>query len=74
VGALIALLCSIILIWRMYAGMLDQKTYNYLTAILQIPQWTAYLPILISLVLLALAAIVTTIEETSTIKNGNDHV
>lgn len=58
-GSLIALGFSLILIWRMYYGMLDQKTYDYTTAILQIPHWLAFMPILISLALLALAACVT---------------
>lgn len=73
-GALVALAFSLILIWRMYFGMLDRKTYDYMTAILQIPQWIAFLPILISLALLALACIATIIEEANIVKNGNSYV
>jgi TRAP-type C4-dicarboxylate transport system permease small subunit len=50
---------SLLLLWRMYAGMLDQKEYGYTTAILQFPHWIAFIPILISLGLLALASLVT---------------
>jgi TRAP-type C4-dicarboxylate transport system permease small subunit len=58
-AALVALLFALLLAWRMYAGMLDQRTYGYETAILQIPNWWAYVPILCSLVLLAVAALIT---------------
>ena len=64
-GAVIALLFSILLLWRMTDGMLDQKKYDYTTAILQIPVWTAFIPILISLWLLAMASIMTIILELS---------
>ena len=64
-GAVIALLFSILLLWRMTDGMLDQKKYDYPTAILQIPVWTAFIPILISLWLLAMASIMTIILELS---------
>jgi len=64
-GAVIALLFSILLLWRMTDGMLDQKKYDYTTAILQIPVWTAFIPILISLCLLAMASIMTIILELS---------
>jgi TRAP-type C4-dicarboxylate transport system permease small subunit len=73
-GAVVALLFSIILIWRMYFGMLDQKTYDYMTAILQIPQWIAFVPILASLALLTLAAMTTIIEEAHIMKSGNGYV
>ncbi|MFT7596355.1 MAG: TRAP-type C4-dicarboxylate transport system permease small subunit [Paracoccaceae bacterium] len=59
VASLIALAFSGILLWRMYAGMLDQKAYEYETAILQFPTWMAWIPILISLFLLMIASLVT---------------
>ncbi|MBL4647047.1 MAG: hypothetical protein COA52_17935 [Hyphomicrobiales bacterium] len=55
-GSIIAFFFSLLLMWRMYDGMLDQKAYNYITAILQFPHWIAYIPILISLALLAVAS------------------
>jgi len=54
-----ALVFALLLLWRMSAGMIDQKTYGYTTAILQVPHWWAFLPILISLALLAIAALIT---------------
>jgi hypothetical protein len=42
----------------MTAGMLDYRRYQETTAILEIPQWCAFPPILVSLALLAAAAAV----------------
>ena len=55
-AAAVALLFSLLLVWRMFYGMLDQRTYAYETAILQVPIWWAFVPALVSLVLLAVAA------------------
>jgi TRAP-type C4-dicarboxylate transport system permease small subunit len=73
-SAVIAFLFSCILLWRMFYGMVDLKQYDYTTAILQIPQWLAYVPILISLALLALAALATLLDEAETMRAGDDHV
>ena len=62
IGALIAFLFSLLLLWRMYAGMLDQKNYEYETAVLQIPIWIGWIPILFSLALLAVASMVTIVQ------------
>jgi TRAP-type C4-dicarboxylate transport system permease small subunit len=61
-ASLVALLFAAMLLWRMYEGMGNQREYGYTTAILQFPSWTAYIPILISLALLVVAAFVTLIE------------
>lgn len=61
-ASIVALGFSLLLLWRMYLGMLDQRDYGYTTAILQFPLWQAYVPILASLALLALAAAVTFVE------------
>ena len=61
-AALVALAFSLLLVWRMYFGLLDQKAYGYTTTILQFPHWVAFVPILISLGLLAVAAGITLIE------------
>lgn len=58
-GSIAALCLSALLLWRMTAGMIDQKTYALTSAILQIPIWWVYLPILASLALLGLAAVAT---------------
>lgn len=61
-ASLVALAFSLLLLWRMYFGLLDQKAYGYTTAILQFPHWVAFVPILISLALLVLAACITLLE------------
>lgn len=58
-GSLIALTFSLLLIWRMYAGLLDYQTYREVTTILQIPLWYAFVPTLFSLLLLVLASLLT---------------
>ncbi|MCJ7837785.1 MAG: TRAP transporter small permease [Burkholderiales bacterium] len=58
-AALVAAFFSILLLWKMSNGMVSYLRYREVTTILNIPQWTAYPPILASLVLLVLAAGVT---------------
>ena len=69
-GSLVALGFASLLMWRMYLGLLDQKEYDYTTTILQIPHWMAFVPILISLALLALAAMVTLARDTAALSKG----
>jgi TRAP-type C4-dicarboxylate transport system permease small subunit len=57
-AGLVALGFSLLLLWRMYAGLLDYRQYVETTTILRIPIWWAYLPALASLALLAAAALV----------------
>ena len=61
-AAVVALLFALLLLWRMWAGMLDQREYDYMTAILSVPVWWAFPPILVSLALLAVAALVSLVE------------
>jgi TRAP-type C4-dicarboxylate transport system permease small subunit len=61
-GALVALAFGALLLWRMYYGMLDQRTYDSTTAILQIPMWWGYGACLLSLALLVLAGFASLIE------------
>jgi TRAP-type C4-dicarboxylate transport system permease small subunit len=70
-AALVALLFALLLAWRMYYGAVDQRTYGYTTAILQIPIWWAFVPILFSLVLLAAASLITLIENGRAAYRGN---
>lgn len=58
-ASVVALCFAALLLWRMFAGMLDQKEYGYTTAILQVPHWWAYVPVLVSLALLLVAAVLT---------------
>ena len=57
VAAVVAAAFASLLLWRMWAGMLDQKAYDYTTTILQVPHWMAFVPVLVSLGLLVLAAV-----------------
>lgn len=58
-AALIAVAFSALLLWRMSAGLHDYREYEEFTGILQIPLWWAFVPALISLVLLTLASLIT---------------
>lgn len=58
-GSAVALAFSLLLLWRMGLGLLDYRQYVETTTILKIPIWTAYLPALASLALLAAAAAAT---------------
>lgn len=71
-ASLVALGFSLLLLWRMYFGLLDQKAYGYTTTILQFPQWIGFIPILLSLALLALAALITLGEAARQIAHPND--
>lgn len=57
-AALVAVAFSVLLLWRMYEGLLDYRQYVETTTILRIPVWYAYIPALASLALLALAALI----------------
>ncbi|WP_422073329.1 TRAP transporter small permease [Tranquillimonas rosea] len=61
-ASVVALLFALLLLWRMSVGMSDQREYGYETAILQFPIWVAFIPILISLALLAVASVLTLAE------------
>ena len=69
-ASLVAMGFALLLCWRMYFGMLDQKAYNYETTILQFPTWIGFIPILISLALLALASLITLAEEFGTLRKA----
>jgi len=60
-----ALAFGALLLWRMYFGMIDQKTYAYTTTILQIPMWWGYAAALLSLALLVVASLASLIEASS---------
>lgn len=70
VTAVIALGFAALLFWRMYDGLHDQRDYGYTTTILQFPVWIAFVPILISLALLALAAAVSMTDHAHALRKG----
>lgn len=57
VATLISLLIAVLLLWRMSYGFIDQWQYGYQTAILQLPHWAAYIPILLALLLWGIVAL-----------------
>ena len=70
-AALVALVFALLLLWRMFEGMLSQKEYGYMTAILQFPIWLGFVPILISLALLAVAAVITLFDNPKSTTTGS---
>ncbi len=61
-AAIIALGFSLLMLWRMSAGMQDYMKYEETTAILQYPLWVSFIPILFSLALLALSALISLLD------------
>ena len=61
-AGLIAILFASILLWRMGAGLQDYRKYEEFTGILEIPIWWAFVPTMVSLVLLLTASIITFVE------------
>lgn len=70
VSAVVACGFGLILLWRMYFGMLDKLTYGEVTHVLSIPTWYGMMLALPSLALLAVAAAVTVHEEFHTMFRG----
>lgn len=69
-SAVVALIFACILLWRMWAGMLDQKEYDYTTAILLIPVWWAFVPCVASLALLAFTSLATLLDVGGRLRRG----
>lgn len=57
-AALVGLVVFAVLLWRMTGGLSDQRAFGYRTAILSLPVWWAYVPVIVSLALTAVAALV----------------
>lgn len=61
-GSLVAAAFAVVLLWRMSIGMHDYYVHEEYTAIIGIPLWWAFPPMLFSLLLLLLAALITAAE------------
>ena len=72
-AALIAVVFAAVLLWRMSAGLVDYREYDEFTAVLGIPIWYAFVPALISLVLLVLAALITLRDAVAEMGQGTEH-
>lgn len=64
-SAAIATAFAALLLWRMWLGLLDYHEYQEYTAIIGIPLWYAFVPILASIVLWILAGLVTVADAAS---------
>ncbi|AHM05841.1 hypothetical protein roselon_03596 [Roseibacterium elongatum DSM 19469] len=71
VASVVALLFSILLVRQVFLGMGSQREFSYVTAILSIPTWWAYLAAIPSLVLLVLASAITLLESLRPPSRGN---
>ncbi|CUJ97025.1 TRAP-type C4-dicarboxylate transport system, small permease component [Ruegeria denitrificans] len=69
-AAIVALLFAALLIWRMSVGLQDYREYEEFTGILGIPIWWAFVPVLISLVLLFSASLITLTEAVGTFRKS----
>ena len=67
IASIFAIILAILLFWWMFKGMVDRYNFNYLSAILLIPMWIPFAPVLLSLVLLMVASTLTLIENLSPI-------
>lgn len=70
IGSLTALAFSILLIWKTWDGLLDYHELLETTPIMQFPIWLAFIPILISIVLLTIAAAISVQESLSDFRAG----
>lgn len=61
-SAIIALVFASVMAWRTWLGAQNQFEYDYQTAILQVPIGYAFIAIVVSLILVAAAAVITLIE------------
>jgi TRAP-type C4-dicarboxylate transport system permease small subunit len=62
IASIIAFGFAVLLFRQMYLGMIDYRLYGDVTTIYQIPIWMAFIPILLSLLLLCFASILTCID------------
>ncbi|MBX3676872.1 MAG: TRAP transporter small permease [Rhodocyclaceae bacterium] len=70
IAAIVAACFSVLLLWRMFDGMLSYLRYQEVTTILNVPLWIVFPPILASLALLVLAAAVTLHEAITKMRPG----
>lgn len=57
-AGVIALLFALLLVWRMALGLVELREFRETTTIISFPIWVAYVPILASLCLLVVAALI----------------
>ena len=73
IASIVAFLFGLLLFWRMFAGMLSQREYGYKTAIVSFQIWWAFIPILVSLALLAVASLITVTDTSKVVSSGKSN-
>ncbi|MBP1848756.1 TRAP transporter small permease [Rhizobium halophytocola] len=74
IASLLALVFAVVMVWRTWAGMENQFDYGYQTAILSIKIGYAFIPIIVSLVLLAIASVLSLIDNVRQTASPSKHV
>jgi TRAP-type C4-dicarboxylate transport system permease small subunit len=69
-SGLIALAFSLLLAWRMGLGLIDYQRQGETTTITGFPIWVAFVPIVMSLALLALASLISVIDALADVRTG----
>ena len=70
IGALVALLFSLLLVYTKWNALQDYREFVETTAIMQFPIWMAFVPILASLALLVMAAAISIYESFDDMRTG----
>jgi TRAP-type C4-dicarboxylate transport system permease small subunit len=69
-SAIIALAISVLLLWRMSAGLISLREYSETTEVMGFVIWHAYVPIVVSLALLAVACMISVYESVRGMKSA----
>lgn len=69
-AAIVAVAFGGLLIWRMSSGLADYIEYAEITGILSIPLWWAFVPAVLSLVLVVVAALINVAEQIELVRRG----
>lgn len=67
-SAIIALAISVLLLWRMSAGLISLREYSETTEVMGFVIWYAYVPIVVSLALLAIACLISVYDSVRGVK------
>jgi TRAP-type C4-dicarboxylate transport system permease small subunit len=73
IGSLVALAFAGILVWRTWDGLLDYQELLETTPIMQFPIWYSFVPILISIALLVVAAAISVYDAFDDFRTGRSH-
>ncbi len=71
-SSVLALAFAVLMLVQMYGGLKSYLKYREVTPVLNLPLWTAFPPILLSLALLALAACATLMAQLRAVRSAHD--